>query len=417
MTRAPGPKGSLVWGSLADFKSDALGLLSKATRDHGDVVRLRFGPITAHLINHPDHITHVLSHHADRYDKNTRSVERIRATCGDSLLSANADAWARHRRLIQPIFQPKMFTDIAGIVADEMQPMLDRWRKADKIDIASEMMHLVIAISVRILFSSSVDAPRVETALAVILEDTWRRLQAPLDPSMMSPAFHRRAFKDAVQTIDDVIFDLIAQRRKQADAPDDLLSRLLAAHEADGDLQLTDQELRDAAVTLLLGGHETTANALAWAFLSVANQTDAGFETQNPADIFAEAIRLYPSIWIVERRAIQADKIGGYDIPRGSSVLISPYLMHRHPNFWTDPDTFDPSRHATENNHPRHAYIPFGLGQHRCVGLHMARAIASEVIAQTYAHFRLRPAGPTQAVDPGITLRPSGPLWLHPVAI
>ncbi|MBB5722568.1 cytochrome P450 [Loktanella ponticola] len=416
MTRAPGPKGSLFWGSLADFTSDALGLLWQATRDHGDVVRLRFGPITAHLVNHPDHITHVLSRHADRYDKNTRSVERIRATCGDSLLSANADAWARHRRLIQPIFQPKMFTDISAIVSDEMGPMLDRWRTADKIDVASEMMHLVIAISARILFSSSVDAARVEAALAVILEDTWRRLQAPLDPSMISPAFHKRAFKDAVQTIGDVIFELIATRRRQIDAPDDLLSRLLAAHEADGDAQLNDKELRDAAVTLLLGGHETTANALAWAFHAVAQSPDAGIETQDPAHIFAEAVRLYPSIWIVERRAIAADTIGGFDIPRGSSVLISPYLIHRHPDFWTDPDRFDPARHAVETDRHRHAYIPFGLGQHRCVGLHMARAIASEVIAHVYAQFRLHPTGQTPAVDPGITLRPTGPLWLCPVA-
>jgi cytochrome P450 len=417
MTRAPGPRGSLIWGSLADFKSDALGLLSQATGDHGDIVRLRFGPITAHLINHPDHIDHVLSRHADRYDKNTRSVGRIRATCGDSLLSANTDAWARHRKLIQPIFQPKMFTDIKAIVADEIAPMLDRWATSDKIDIAADMMHGVIAISARILFSSSVDATRVETALAIILEDTWRRLQAPLDPSMIGAAFHRKAFKDAVQVIDDVIYDLIKQSRGQHNAPDDLLSCLLTAHEADGDAHLNDKELRDAAVTLLLGGHETTANALAWAFHAVANDPGAGHEAEDPAHIFAESVRLYPSIWIVERRAIIADSIGGFDIPRGSSVLISPYLIHRHPAFWSNPDAFDPSRHATQSGRPRHAYIPYGLGQHRCVGLHMAQAIASEIIAQVYAQFRLHPVDTNPGVDPGITLRPKGPLWLAPARI
>lgn len=413
MTRAPGPKGGLIWGSLGAFKTDALGLLSDATRDHGDVVRLRFGPVTAHLVNHPDHIEHVLSRHADRYDKNTRSADRIRATCGDSLLSANTDAWARHRRLIQPVFQPKMFTDTRAIVAAELDPLINRWGKADKIDIASEMMHLVIAISARILFSSSVDATRIETALAVILDDTWRRLEAPLDPSMLSPRFHTTAFKDAVAVIDDVIFDLIAKRRATTNRPDDLLTRLIAAHEADGDARLTDRELRDAAVTLLLGGHETTANALAWAFYTVAQHPNDAIETEDPAHIFAEAVRLYPSIWIVERRAKQTDTIGGYTIPRGSSVLISPYLMHRHPAFWTDPDRFDPARHAQQTTRPRHAYIPYGLGPHRCVGLHMARAIAHDIIGQTYAKLRFEPAGQTPPVDPKITLRPTGALWLR----
>ena len=420
MTRAPGPIGSLIWGSLADFKADSLGLLRQATRDHGDVVRLRFGPITAHLINHPDHVEHVLSRHADRYDKNTRSVERIRATCGDSLLSANKDAWARHRRLIQPIFQPKMFADISAVVRTELDPMLARWtiaaKQGDTIDIAADMMHLIIAISARILFSTSVAAERVEAALAVILEDTWRRLEAPLDPSMISPAFHRKAFKDAVQVIDDVIFGMIKDRRSGSNHPDDLLSRLLDAQDAVDD-RLSDQELRDAAVTLLLGGHETTANALAWAFHAVAQHPDATYEATDPALIFAEAVRLYPSIWIVERRAKQADNIGGFDIPRGSSVLISPYLMHRHPDFWDDPDTFNPGQHAGTVNRPRHAYIPFGLGAHRCVGLHMAKAIGADVIGQVFAQFKLRATTTTPPFDAGITLRPKGQLLLKPVAI
>lgn len=416
MTRAPGPQSSVIWGSLADLKTDALGLLGDAARDHGDVVRLRFGPVTAHLINHPDHIAHVLSRHPDRYDKNTRSAERIRATCGDSLLSANKDAWARHRRLIQPVFQPKMFSDISRVVASELAPLLDRWIVADKIDIAAEMMHLVIAISARILFSSSVDAARIEAALEVILQDTWRRLEAPLDPAMLSRHLHRPAFKQAVQTIDDVILDLIHARRASDNRPDDLLSQLITAHEAEGDAGLTDQELRDAAVTLLLGGHETTANALAWAFYAVTQNPDAALHTNDPAHIFAEAVRLYPSIWIVERRAIQTDTIGGFTIPRGSNVLISPYLIHRHPDFWTDADQFDPTRHATETDRHRHAYIPFGLGQHRCVGLHMARAIAAEVIGQTYARLKFEAVGPAPNLEPKITLRPNGPLWLRVLA-
>lgn len=417
--RAPGPRGSFIWGALAQFKRDPIGFLSQSVHDHGDVVRLRFGPIVSHLVNRPEHIEHVLSRNAARYDKNTRSVSRIQATCGDSLLSANQDAWQRHRRLIQPVFQPRYLEDIGGVIDASMAPMLDRWhgiaRQNGTVDIVSEMMHLVISTSAKILFSSNVDVARIEAALDVILTDTWRRIEAPLDPSMISPMFHRRAFKDAVAEIDDVIFGIIKERRKTGSGPDDLLSRLLVAHESEGETQLTDQELRDAAVTLLLAGHETTANALASAFQLVAQSPDAGFETANLHHIFAETIRLHPSIWIIERRALEDDQIGPYHIARGTNVLISPYLLHRHPEYWPNPNQFDPSRFEPHNvdQRPRHAYIPFGLGAHRCVGLHMATAMATRIMANVYERFKLqRPSGQATAMAPGITLRHSGEIRL-----
>ena len=416
--QAPGPRGLPITGSLLKFKFGALPLLQQAAKDYGDVVRLRFGPIRAHLLNHPDHIEHVLSRHADHYDKNTRSVARIKATCGDSLLSANETAWARHRALIQPLFRPSLFTNISEVVASEIKPLADRWEQAAQmntaIDVAADMMHLVIGISARLMFSSSIDATKIEDALAVILEDTWRRLEAPVDLSLLSGKLHRPSFKKAIATVNTTVNDLIQERQRSTAQPDDMLSRLLAAHKATDDTKLSDQELRDAAVTLLLAGHETTANALAWAFYEMAQLPDRDPLTTNPAHVFAEAVRMYPSIWIVERRVVVDDVIAGYRIPRGTSVLISPYLIHRHPNFWESPNTFDPDRHATRNDRPRHAYIPFGLGQNRCIGLHMAQAIAGEVLRQLYGRFHLAPAQKVNGIDPKITLRPDGPLLLRP---
>ena len=416
---APGPRGCLIWGSLSDFKQDALGFLSQATHDHGDVVKMRFGPVVAHLVNRPEYVEQILSRETSSYDKKTRSVTRIQATCGDSLLSANQDAWQRHRKLIQPVFQPHYLEAIGDTVDAAMEPMLKRWAtvadQSGTIDIVSEMMHLVISTSAEILFGSSVDANRIEDALDVILADTWRRLEAPLDPSKISKKFHRRAFKNAVSEIDNVIFDIIQKRKNSGIAKDDLLSRLLTAHKGSGETQLMDQELRDAAVTLLLAGHETTANALSWAFYNVAKSPEMNFEASNLHQIFSETIRLYPSIWIIERRAIEGCEIGGYHIPRGSSVLISPYLLHRHPEFWPNPEQFAPSRFDPEHptQRPRHAYIPFGLGPHRCVGLHMATSIATRVMQNVYRHFRLQlMPNQTIAVDPSITLRHSGKLLM-----
>jgi cytochrome P450 len=210
-----------------------------------------------------------------------------------------------------------------------------------------------------------------------------------------------------VAEIDQIVFDLIHTRRKCQDRPDDVLSRLLAAHEAGGEIQLNDKELRDATVTLLLAGHETTANALSWAFIHASN----GFETAEPAHIFSEVIRLYPSIWIIERRVIRDDTIGGYHIPRGSSVLISPYLLHRHSDFWPEPDRFDPSRFVGDHPRLRDGYLPFGLGPHRCVGLYLANKIAAHVIERVFSRFRLRLLPDQQiGTTPGITLRHTGPV-------
>lgn len=410
MKRAPGPKGSLIWGSLADFNADTLGFLSAAVREHGDIVRLRFGPVIAHLINRPEHIEHVLSRNAGNYDKATRSASRIAATTGESLLSANKDAWQRHRRLIQPAFQPNCFDNIGPVIDTLLIPMMDRWRQCNTVDIVDEMMQLVIGIAIKILFSSDIEPERINAPLEIILADTWRRIEAPFDPSMISSRLHRRAFKDAVKAIDSIVFEIIQTRHASRNRPDDVLSRLLAAHEASGETNLSDVELRDAAVTLLLAGHETTANAISWAFIHASG----GFAKADPRHLFAEAVRLNPSIWVIERRAMRDDEIGGFHIPRGSSVLISPYLLHRHPSFWPNPHEFDPTRFARTHDRPRHAYLPFGLGLHRCVGLHLANTIAAHVIESVFTNFNLKIL-PDQKLEhlAGITLRHKKTAHMH----
>lgn len=411
MSRAPGPKGGLIWGSLGAFKRDPIGLLQRAVAEHGDVVRLRFGPVAVHLINDPQHIEHVLSRNSANYDKLTRSARRIRDTCGGSLLSASPTRWQRHRRLIQPAFQPRMFDNVPEVMAPLIDPMLDRW-EGQRVDVVAEMMRLVIAGAVRLLFSADEGAARVEAALEVLLADTWRRIWAAVDPAMISPRFHRPEFKAALAEVDDIVLTLIRQRRAAADWPDDVLSRLLRAHEAEeGEAQLTDKELRDAAVTLLLAGHETTANALSWVLWRAAD----GHEDAPVDQLFAEGLRLYPSIWVIERRAKAADMIGGFEIPKGSSVMISPYLLHRRAETWPDPDRFDPARFAPEavEARDRLACLPFGLGPHRCVGLYLARQMAETVLSAVYARYRLTPVpGQLAGMEPGITLRHEGPLWM-----
>ncbi len=410
MIRAPGPKGGLILGSLPAFKADPLGFLAAGLRDHGPVFRFRLGPFTAHLVNTSDAIDHVLSRNARGYDKATRSAGRIAATTGQSLLSPDPDHWARHRRVIQPAFQPRSFDGaIAPAIDALLLPAMDNWLRLGRVDIVAEMMRIVIGAAIRILFSAEIEARRVSEPLEVLLADTWRRIEAPFDLSQISPHLHRPAFKRALAQIDAVVFDLIAQRRKMAAPADDLLSRLLSAHDSGEGAALSDRELRDAAMTLLLAGHETTANALARAFVHAAG----GHEDAPPDLIFAEALRLYPSIWVIERRATGPDRIAGFDIPAGSSVLISPFFLHRDPGLWPDPERFDPMRFASPAPAHRRAYLPYGLGQHRCVGLHLARGIAAHVLTTVYGKLRLRPL-PGQDLRPApvLTLRHPGPVMM-----
>lgn len=415
--RAPGPSGTILWGSLTEFQRNSTDFLMRCARNYGDISRVRFGPITAHLLNHPDHVRHVMVSNADNYDKNTRSAAMIRETCGDSLLSGDEDAWLRHRRLIQPVFHPRFLESIDDVVDASLEEMFIRWEQEISaqrpIDINREMMRFMIGTSARILFSSNVDVSAIDNALTALLADTWRRLQAPFDPSFFSPRFHKQAFKRAVVDIDAIVFKIIAKRRNEQFVGDDLLSLLLNAHEQSGETGFSDKELRDAAVTLLLAGHETTASVLASTFWLVGQEPERELETVDPSKLFQEAIRLYPSIWILERRAVESDVIGGMQIPKGSSVLISPYVLHRSEAFWPEPDRFDPSRfdEGQIEERPRHAYIPFGLGKHRCVGIHMANRIADRVLGKVFQHFEMHLVpGQKNEMQAGITLRHATPI-------
>lgn len=445
LTRAPGPRGTLLLGCLGEFRRDPIGLLARVTRQYGDVVRLRFGPLVAHVVNHPEYVGQVLEERHQNYDKRTRSVSKIRATCGASLLTEEGPLWLRHRRLIQPALLRQVVQRYIPIVTTATAAMLEQWldaaRAARPLDIVSEMMRLTLSIAARVLFGSDVsgDAPIIEQSLVEILADTWRRVENVFDPAAVSPVFHRKSFVNAVGRIDDVVYRIIEQRRQGRGAADDLLAALLEAHDPAAEAGLTDRELRDETITMLLAGHETTANALAWTFSLIfrapaveerlAGEVHAALGQELPEHrhldrleythrTFAEAIRLYPSIWIMERRVIADDEIGGYAIPAGSMLLISPYILHRHPRYWHDAERFDPERFsaALAAQRPRHAYIPFGAGPHQCIGRFMAPMVARLILAMVVRRFRLVPVSTQAPVPlPGITLRHAGGLWMVPV--
>jgi cytochrome P450 len=340
--------------------------------------------------------------------------------------------------LIQPVFQPQHVAEYGPVIDASITEMLDAWEasagRGERVDIVAEMMGLTLTIAARVLFRADIRAQIeiIQQALAVILQDTWRRLETPLDLAAISPLFHRPRFRRAVREVDQVVLGIISRRRQDGGGGADLLSRLLRAHQAYESQCFSDRELRDAVLTLLLAGHETTANALANAFCLIARSPPtqqrltreaklqptaaAGSQLTAARNTFAEAIRLYPSIWIIERRVVSDDQIGGYAIPRGSTVILSPYLLHRHPDFWQAAEKFDPQRFAPgrDANRPRHAYIPFGVGPHRCIGEHMAQLVATRILSRVHGRFHLGLVA-DQVIQhvPGITLRHDRPVWMH----
>jgi cytochrome P450 len=440
---APGPPGLAFLGNLSEFRRDVLGLLTRSRERYGDVVRFRLGPRVLHLVAHPDAIRQVLQERAALYDKETRSSGKIRDLTGLGLLTANGEMWRRQRKLVQAGFFPAAVDGFVQDMSAATAAMLERWRpyagSGRPLDVASEMMRLTYTIVGRTLFSADVtaDADEVERAVEGLLAHTYRRLESIESPPLFLPTRGNRRFKEALATLDRVVYRIISARRNgEGGRRPDLLDILLREQDEDTGERMDDPQLRSEVVTLLLAGHETTANTLTWAFYLLARDPGAmervheealsvlGDRVPEPEDlpslsytgrVIRESMRLFPPIWAMERRAIAEDVLGGFRIPAGSTVVISPWVTHRHPSFWDEPESFDPERFTREASadRPQLAYLPFGGGPRFCIGSHFGLSEALVITAMVLRHWRLRlvPEHPV-VPQPGITLRAREGIWV-----
>jgi cytochrome P450 len=435
-----GPRGLPVLGNLLQVRRDRLGLMVSAVREFGDAVRLRMGPKTLYLFNHPEHAKHVLSENHPNYRKGLGLVHARRAL-GDGLLTSEGELWRTQRRAVQPAFQRERVAHAAGIVAGETAEMLARWRARPgaELDLVAEMTQLTLGVLGRFLL-------RVDLASSKGIGGAFHAVQDQAMFEMVTlntvppwlPLPRQLRFRRARRELDDLVARLVAQRTGEPaagdQAADDLLSRLLASVSLEPDPRARRRRLRDELVTLLLAGHETTASTLGWTWYLVTRHPDVyqrlhaeatealGDRLPDHEDlarltyttrVVEEAIRLYPPVWMLTRRAVAADDIGGYYVPAGADVLICPYVLHRHPGFWDSPDTFDPDRFrpAPTANRPRYAYIPFGAGPRFCVGSNLGLMEAVLVVAMIAREFRLsRPTGRPVMPEPMLSLRLRGGL-------
>lgn len=359
---------------------------------HGDVLHAYEGDTSVLTIRHPDHIHELLITRANDFVKRPHDLGPF---LGQGLLTSDGELWRRQRQLIQPSFHKDRIRSYAPIIVDETERMLDRWPDGESIDVAGEMMGLSLAIVCLALFGHALtEADPIGQAIRMFGSDLPR------------PSFAVFRQRHAMQTIDGAIRQLIEDRHANPrPLADDLLSGLCI------DGQMSAEQLRDELVTMLLAGHETTANALSWTFHLLAQNPTYWDAVEDPAlmsCVASESMRLYPPAYAICRTAKNATQIADRAVEPGAQVIASTYCCHRDPRWFPEPDRFDPDRFGATSKRALNplAYLPFGIGARSCVGKAFGMLELCTVVPAVARRFRLEAQPPDVVCDPAITLRP-----------
>ncbi|HEY4864334.1 MAG TPA: cytochrome P450 [Candidatus Dormibacteraeota bacterium] len=431
--RPPGPRGSLLLGSAPVIARDPLAAYQELAHEYGDIVRIRFVLWPTYLLFHPDHVRHVLQEKHTNYSKDLYTYRMLRPVVGNGLLTNDGADWLRQRRLIQPAFHRQRLARVGDLAVASSEAMLEEWsafaREGRPVDISAEMLRMTLQVAAQALFSVDLSAEdqRVTEAFAAVNELLTDYVHSPIPPFAV-PTRRSLRLRAARATLDRLVTRIITTRRREPGGGDVLSMLLLARDEETGE-GMDDRQVRDEVMTLLFGGHETTATALTWAcyLLALNPQCQDQIRTEvsdlgRPGAedlprltytrmVLEETLRLFPPAWSFGRKAIRDDEVGGYAIPAGSLVWVCPFVTHRDPRFWERPETFEPERFAPERAASRHrlAYFPFASGPRMCIGAHFAMTMAQLTLASIARRYRLRLA-PGSSVEPEalITLRPRG---------
>ena len=424
----PGPKPRVPGAALLAFRRDPIGFVMDMAK-YGDFVHYKLGRSDFYQLNNPEHIKEVLviKHNLFMKSKGLQAAKRI---LGDGLLTSEGELHSRQRRLIQPAFFHDRISSYADVMVEYTERQMGKWSDGEKLDIHHEMMKLTLAIVAKTLFGADVqqETEEIRAAVSTSSEYFGRFLNpaAPLLDALPLPSNKR--FAEAKSRLDATIREMMEKRRAE-ETPHDLLSALLHAR-AEGVPMMTDKLVQDELMTLLLAGHETTANALTWAWylLSMNPETekrlgeelDAVLGGRAPTvkdmpsleytnAVFTEAMRLYPPAWILGRQALEDCVIGGYPLHRGSILIMSQYVMHHDPRYFDSPKEFRPERWTKEMKAglPKFAYFPFGGGPRSCVGEPFAWMEGVLLIATIARRWRfVHEDGHAVEMLPRLTLRP-----------
>jgi cytochrome P450 len=436
-------RGRRLAGTLA-FRRDPIGFLQSGIDECGDIFRFKLLGPSVIFINHPDYIRDVLGDNGSTFDKNASIFRIVRPVLRNGLIAvADLAVWRRQRRLMAPYFTPSTVNTFAENMTDETVQMLDRWERSPGvggvIDITPEAGHLALRIVSRSLFSAKVDtrAESFERAFCVANSMLGAYLRFPFPPLSVPTRGHLR-LRLAIARMDEFVSTSIGERLAGAASADnqDLLTLLM--HAADEDGTMDTRQLHDEVLNVCIGAFETTRNTLSWALDVLARHPEVERNLHTELDqvlagriptvadlpqltytrmIIDETLRMYSPAYQSMRHAVIDTEIGGHAVAANSDILFNSFLLHRHPEFWDEPERFDPTRFTPERiaARPKHAYIPFSTGPRSCIGKHFALTELTLALATIGRGHRLvRPDGrPDVALEPLITLQPRGGVHLR----
>jgi cytochrome P450 len=437
---APGPRGDPLLGHVLRAWREPISLMVEAASGYGDVALLRFGPfLRYYVLGSVGGVHHVLQANAKNYVK-SRNYAGLKYVLGHGLLTSEGEFWKRQRRLAQPAFHHQRLPRFAETMARLANEHAGRWPVGETVDMHAAMMRLTFRIVGQTLFSADVEGDAAEIGEALEVGLRWAQDYAEqivrVPPWVPTPSNVR--FRRALSRLDALVLRIIRERMASASDPDDLVGLLMAVRDEVTGERMSERQLRDEVMTIVLAGHETTANALAFTLHLLARhpeveqrlhaEVDAELGGRAPAfgdlprlpyaaRVVQEGLRLYPPAWCFEREAIADDVIEGFHVPAGSMIALCPYTLHRSTRYWTEPERFDPDRFLPErsSDRPKQAYLPFGDGPRVCIGKAFAMMEATIILAVVAQRFRVGTTekGAELDLDPGVTLRPRGGVSLR----
>jgi cytochrome P450 len=431
--RAPGPRGHFLIGNLPEFGRDIPGFFRNCAQEYGDVVSFSLAGFPACLLNHPDYFEYVLVTNHRNFVKNSFFFRHLTDTFGKGVLTSEGDFWLRQRRLMQPAFHRERIAKFGQVMVDYAEMTLGEWLDGDVRQIHVDMMQLTMRIVAKTLFNLDVAeaaAHDISHAIDLATVEVVARLRRPFKIPDNIPIPGNLRYQKAVHRVNEIVYNLIKERRSHNDDRGDLLSMLMAARNEDDGGGMSDRQLRDEVVTLFLAGHETTAVALSWTWYLLAQHPEQEAKLFTELDqvlggrsptvddlprlpytemVIKEVIRLYPPAYAFGREAVADCEIGGYPIPRGTTIFLSPWVIHRDKRFFESPEEFKPERwdERSFSQPPKLAFLPFGGGPRLCIGISFAMMETTLILTTIAQKFKFRLNSQQEVIPfPSVTLRP-----------
>lgn len=438
--RVPG----LPWvGSLPVLIRQRFEFLEAARRRHGDIFTLSLGPSQGIAMCHPRHAQHVLVDRVHNYPKGGPFWDSVRTFMGNGLPVSHGEFWRRQRRMLQPAFHQQRLSALAGQVVETIdQSLTEHWEKAartgEPFNVASAFTHMTMKVLVRTMFGGGLEtaeAERASQAIFYIIDFMLRGMVTQFLPPWL-PIPGRARYREAIRTVDELMFRMLARGAQGTASEDSLLSLMYHAMDAETGERMTPQQIRDETVALFVAGYETTTVAMAWVFHFLTQQPELAWRLQSEVEtalgsrtpgfsdlprlsyargLLQEATRLYPPAYWLPRIALEDDELDGYRIPAGTLVGVLSYLIHRRPDFWEAPERFEPERFLPERSAGRHklAWLPFGAGQRQCIGKEFALMEGQLILARIMQRFRATALpGRVAQVQFTTTLRARDGVWV-----